>query len=51
MRKLTAGLLVGMAVGTVAAHTVMPAIMDRRKKKCFFRRGRKLYHRIVDIMD
>jgi hypothetical protein len=51
MKKLTKGLILGTAVGTVAAHTIMPAIIGKRKKKGLLKRGRKLYHRIVDIMD
>lgn len=51
MKRLTKGLLLGMVIGAVAAKKVMPVMMDRRKKKLMLRKGKRLYHRIVDIMD
>lgn len=51
MRKLTKGLILGMVVGAVAAKKLMPVMMDRRKKKRMLKKGERLYHRIVDIMD
>ncbi|MDI6600725.1 MAG: hypothetical protein QME46_02955 [Thermoanaerobacteraceae bacterium] len=51
MRKLAKRLLLGMAVGAIVAKKVMPVMMNKREKKRLMRKGKRLYHRIVDIMD
>ncbi|WP_162523453.1 hypothetical protein [Calorimonas adulescens] len=50
MKRIAKGLLLGMVVGAIAAKKVMPLICKREKKR-LMRRGKRLYHRIVDIMD